>query len=99
MGSSTIGIVNNHHGDLWDLVSIVNHRGGDHRCGHHRRFQGISAFIIRSNLNGLFGGQSGTTLGYLYLATNKNMVVNWGENTLYDYLLNPKKVRLKYAFI
>lgn len=44
------------------------------------------------NLNGLFGRQSGTTLGYSYSAANKNMAVNWGENTLYDYLLNPKKV-------
>ncbi|CAI0378395.1 unnamed protein product [Linum tenue] len=43
------------------------------------------------NLNGLFGRQSGTTAGYSYSAANKNMAVNWGENTLYDYLLNPKK--------
>ncbi|MBA0698288.1 hypothetical protein Goari_021785, partial [Gossypium aridum] len=44
------------------------------------------------NLNGLFGRQSGTTPGYSYSAANKNMAVIWGENTLYDYLLNPKKV-------
>ncbi|GKV32114.1 hypothetical protein SLEP1_g40744 [Rubroshorea leprosula] len=43
------------------------------------------------NLNGLFGRQSGTTPGYSYSAANKNMAVIWGENTLYDYLLNPKK--------
>ncbi|KAL7125007.1 hypothetical protein ABFS83_14G086700 [Erythranthe nasuta] len=43
------------------------------------------------NLNGLFGRQSGTTPGYSYSAANKSMAVNWGENTLYDYLLNPKK--------
>ncbi|XP_059289610.1 cytochrome c-like [Lycium ferocissimum] len=43
------------------------------------------------NLNGLFGKQSGTTAGYSYSAANKNMAVNWGENTLYDYLLKPKK--------
>ncbi|XP_059289565.1 cytochrome c isoform X2 [Lycium ferocissimum] len=35
--------------------------------------------------------KSGTTAGYSYSAANKNMAVNWGENTLYDYLLNPKK--------
>jgi cytochrome c2 len=45
-------------------------------------------------LNGLFGRQSGTTPGYSYSAANKNMAVNWEENTLYDYLLNPKKVSL-----
>ncbi|XP_034199692.1 cytochrome c-2 isoform X2 [Prunus dulcis] len=44
------------------------------------------------NLNGLFGRQSGTTPGYSYSAANKNMAVNWEEKTLYDYLLNPKKV-------
>ncbi|CAK9147310.1 unnamed protein product [Ilex paraguariensis] len=43
------------------------------------------------NLNGLFGRQSGTAPGYSYSAANKNMAVIWGENTLYDYLLNPKK--------
>nr|GMD60689.1 cytochrome C [Ipomoea batatas]GMD68762.1 cytochrome C [Ipomoea batatas]GMD72772.1 cytochrome C [Ipomoea batatas] len=43
------------------------------------------------NLNGLFGRQSGTTPGYSYSAANKNMAVIWQENTLYDYLLNPKK--------
>ncbi|RVW28933.1 Cytochrome c [Vitis vinifera] len=46
----------------------------------------------RPNLNGLFGRQSGTTAGYSYSAANKNMAVAWGENTLYDYLLNPKKI-------
>lgn len=44
------------------------------------------------NLTGLFGRQSGTTAGYSYSAANKNMAVIWGESTLYDYLLNPKKV-------
>ncbi|KAF5196378.1 Cytochrome c [Thalictrum thalictroides] len=43
------------------------------------------------NLNGLFGRQSGTTPSYSYSAANKNMAVMWGESTLYDYLLNPKK--------
>ncbi|KAJ6877775.1 cytochrome c [Populus alba x Populus x berolinensis] len=43
------------------------------------------------NLNGLFGRQSGTTTGYSYSAANKNKAVTWEENTLYDYLLNPKK--------
>ncbi|KAJ6884573.1 cytochrome c [Populus alba x Populus x berolinensis] len=42
------------------------------------------------NLNGLFGRQSGTTTGYSYSAANKNKAVTWEENTLYDYLLNPR---------
>ena len=50
------------------------------------------------NLNGLFGRQSGTTPGYSYSTANKNMAVQWGENTLYDYLLNPKKVQCEYDY-
>lgn len=52
----------------------------------------ITNKLVGPNLNGLFGRQSGTTPGYSYSAANKNMAVTWGENTLYDYLLNPKKV-------
>lgn len=61
----------------------------------------MSNFILNPgpNLNGLFGRQSGTTAGYSYSAANKNMAVTWGENTLYDYLLNPKKVRVIYACV
>ena len=43
------------------------------------------------NLGGLFGRVSGTTEGFAYSAANKNKGVKWGEETLYDYLLNPKK--------
>lgn len=50
-------------------------------------------------MNGLFGRQSGTTAGYSYSAANKNMAVMWEENTLYDYLLNPKKVQYLWALI
>ena len=43
------------------------------------------------NLGGLFGRQSGVTEGFSYSKANKEKAVQWGENTLYDYLLNPKK--------
>jgi len=49
-------------------------------------------FFAGPNLHGLFGRQSGTTAGYSYSAANKNKAVDWEEGTLYDYLLNPKKV-------
>ena len=39
----------------------------------------------------MFGRVSGTTEGFSYSAANKNKGVTWSENTLYDYLLNPKK--------
>ncbi|KAH7423723.1 hypothetical protein KP509_12G070300 [Ceratopteris richardii] len=43
------------------------------------------------NLNGLFGRKSGTAAGYSYSSANKSKAVIWKEDTLYDYLLNPKK--------
>lgn len=43
------------------------------------------------NLGGLFGRTSGQAAGFAYSKANKEKAVVWSENTLYDYLLNPKK--------
>jgi cytochrome c len=43
------------------------------------------------NLNGLFGRQSGQAEAYSYSKANKDSGVIWGEDTLFDYLLAPKK--------
>lgn len=43
------------------------------------------------NLGGLFGRVSGTAAGFAYSKANKEAAVVWGEDTLYEYLLNPKK--------
>ena len=43
------------------------------------------------NLGGLFGRQSGTMEGFSYSKSNKEKAVHWAEDTLYDYLLAPKK--------
>lgn len=43
------------------------------------------------NLYGLFGRCSGTIEGFSYSKANKEKAVDWCEETLYDYLLNPKK--------
>lgn len=56
----------------------------------------IHQFSAGPNLNGLFGRQSGTTPGYSYSAANKGRAVHWGEDTLYEYLLNPKKVLISF---
>ena len=43
------------------------------------------------NLYGFFGRQSGQATGYSYSSANKKSGIMWGEDTLFDYLLNPKK--------
>jgi cytochrome c2 len=49
---------------------------------------------VGPNLHGLFGMTSGTTLGFTYSTAYKNKdVFVWTEENIYDYLLNPKKVR------
>ncbi|NXS63133.1 CYC1 protein, partial [Brachypteracias leptosomus] len=43
------------------------------------------------NLWGLFGRRTGQAAGFSYSDTNKNKGVIWSENTLMEYLENPKK--------
>jgi len=43
------------------------------------------------SLHGLFGRRSGTVEGFSYTAANKNSGITWGEDTLGEYLINPKK--------
>ncbi|NXJ79351.1 CYC2 protein, partial [Trogon melanurus] len=43
------------------------------------------------NLWGLFGCRTGQAAGFSYSDANKNKGVLWSENTLMQYLENPKK--------
>lgn len=43
------------------------------------------------NLYGFFGRQSGQADGYSYSTANKSSGITWGEDTLFEYLENPKK--------
>ncbi|KIM80327.1 hypothetical protein PILCRDRAFT_822457 [Piloderma croceum F 1598] len=46
---------------------------------------------VGPNLHGLFGRKTGQVEGFSYTAANVNKGVTWGEDTLFDYLENPKK--------
>ncbi|XP_061038837.1 cytochrome c-like [Eubalaena glacialis] len=43
------------------------------------------------NLHGLFGQKTGQAVGFSYTDANKNEGITWGEETLMEYLENPKK--------
>ena len=43
------------------------------------------------NLFSVMGRQSGQVLGFKYTNANKNSGIIWSNNTMFDYLENPKK--------
>ncbi|CAN3503717.1 cytochrome c [Diutina catenulata] len=46
---------------------------------------------VGPNLHGVFGRQSGQAEGFNYTDANKKKGVTWSEQTMSDYLENPKK--------
>ncbi|KAJ3851132.1 cytochrome-c from the OXPHOS pathway [Lentinula lateritia] len=46
---------------------------------------------VGPNLHGIFGRKSGQAEGFSYTAANVNKGVTWDEETLFEYLENPKK--------
>jgi len=43
------------------------------------------------NLHGVWGRQTGQAAGFSYTAANVNKGITWGQDTLDEYLINPKK--------
>mmetsp|Transcript_34382 Transcript_34382/g.70910 ORF Transcript_34382/g.70910 Transcript_34382/m.70910 type:complete len:105 (-) Transcript_34382:60-374(-) len=43
------------------------------------------------NLNGLIGRKTGQAADFSYSLANVNKGITWNEDTLFEYLLNPKK--------
>nr|AAX07664.1 cytochrome c-like protein [Pyricularia grisea] len=61
------------------------------RCEQCHTVDAAGGNKIGPALHGLFGRKTGSVDGYAYTDANKQKGITWDENTLFDYLENPKK--------